>query len=606
MNRRAFFGTAAAAAGAAAAAPLLAGCGQSGASGTGTTSASQIAKIMPSYVPSNLIKPQYASVDGSSPGFITYPTNAGAHGARHPWRRRQLHRDHPAVGLDPVAQRQHLLLGGEQGARRHASPCSRPTANTYNNDPAAAVLGQQTAGLDPDPDVLDRAAELRPGGRGQARRPDPVPGRGQGQAVPEPGRDCSPAPGRPASGTTRSTASRCSPPSSPSAGYLYYRADILDQLGIGTPQIKNIDDLFNLGKEINDPKNKRWAFDDIWTALLQPFDIPPNPPNWATNDKGDLLAAWETPNIIEAMNWEAKVVKAGLMNPDAIAQDTNSAKQRFWSGQELITFDGQGAWLGADTQSGQAANKSYVRMAFPFFTASGSGTPRIALANGTEWFSYLNKNLSKGQIEEMLRIANYLAAPFGSYEYTLVTFGAPATDYTMTHRRPGADRDREQAGGADLLVPRLAQPGAQQPGLRRDHPVPGDLRAAQRQVRLQAAVLRHEHLAASQPEQRDGRTHVHGQHREHHPGGGPRPEHDRRLPVGGQGVAAQRRQRAAQVLRRLSAPSTATRSRARMSATTTRPERPGPGGQAPGTARPRPARRAGRSRGGSSCAATGR
>jgi hypothetical protein len=42
MNRRAFFGTAAAAAGAVAAAPLLAGCGQSGGSGTGTTSASQI------------------------------------------------------------------------------------------------------------------------------------------------------------------------------------------------------------------------------------------------------------------------------------------------------------------------------------------------------------------------------------------------------------------------------------------------------------------------------------------------------------------------------------------------------------------------------------
>ena len=73
MNRRAFFGTAAAAAGAVAAAPLLAGCGESGADGTGTTSASQIAKIMPSYVPSNLIKPQHASVDGSSPGFITYP-----------------------------------------------------------------------------------------------------------------------------------------------------------------------------------------------------------------------------------------------------------------------------------------------------------------------------------------------------------------------------------------------------------------------------------------------------------------------------------------------------------------------------------------------------
>ena len=185
-------------------------------------------------------------------------------------------------------------------------------------------------------------------------------------------------------------------------------------------------------------------------------------------------------------------------------------------------------------------------MAFPFFTASGSGTPRIALANGTEWFSYLNKNLTKSQIEELLRVANYLAAPFGSYEYTLVTFGAPGTDYTMTGTGPvlTATGNKQVAQTYSFLA--SAQPGAQQPGLCGRHPGSRDIRAAQRQVRLQAAVLRHEHRAAGQPEQRDGRRHVHRQHRQHHPGGGPGPEHDRRLPVGGQGVAAQRRQRAAQ------------------------------------------------------------
>ena len=65
-------------------------------------------------------------------------------------------------------------------------------------------------------------------------------------------------------------------------------------------------------------------------------------------------------------------------------------------------------------------------MAFPFFTASGTGTPRDrAGATAPSAFSYLNKSLTKSQIEECLRIANYLAAPFGSYEYTLVNFGAP-------------------------------------------------------------------------------------------------------------------------------------------------------------------------------------
>jgi putative aldouronate transport system substrate-binding protein len=45
--------------------------------------------------------------------------------------------------------------------------------------------------------------------------------------------------------------------------------------------------------------------------------------------------------------------------------------------------------------------------------------------------SYLNKSLSAAQIEECLRIANYLAAPFGSAEYTLINYGVEGTDWTM-------------------------------------------------------------------------------------------------------------------------------------------------------------------------------
>ena len=53
--------------------------------------------------------------------------------------------------------------------------------------------------------------------------------------------------------------------------FLYYRADILDKLGIGTPKVTSLSDLYALGKEINDPKAKRWAFDDIWQFMGYPF-----------------------------------------------------------------------------------------------------------------------------------------------------------------------------------------------------------------------------------------------------------------------------------------------------------------------------------------------
>jgi putative aldouronate transport system substrate-binding protein len=45
--------------------------------------------------------------------------------------------------------------------------------------------------------------------------------------------------------------------------------------------------------------------------------------------------------------------------------------------------------------------------------------------------SYLNKSLSPDQIKECLRLANFFAAPFGSYEYNLLNYGVEGVHYTM-------------------------------------------------------------------------------------------------------------------------------------------------------------------------------
>jgi putative aldouronate transport system substrate-binding protein len=170
--------------------------------------------------------------------------------------------------------------------------------------------------------------------------------------------------------------------------------------------------------------------------LTQSFGVPNIPPNWGTNSKGDLVAQWETPQIIEMINWEATIVKAGMMHPDAIAFQTSSANQRFYSGAVVIDGGGAGAWNGDDAVAGKAANKSYVRGGLPPFTASGSGTPSIALGNTAGLFSYLSKGLKQSQITECLRIANYLAAPFGSYEFTLANYGVKTTDWTSSPNGP--------------------------------------------------------------------------------------------------------------------------------------------------------------------------
>jgi putative aldouronate transport system substrate-binding protein len=431
MNRRSFLGAAAATAGAAAAAPLLAACGSSAPAAPGAASASQLAKIMPTYLPRNLIKPDFASVDGSEPGYLNYPTSlvhsvsgipgdGGSYSAITPlW----------ASIPSPSGNTYYAAVNKALNANISMQPAN---GNTYSTILPPLFSGNKlpdwiqiptfwTAPLNFGQATSAKLADLTPYLAGDKIKKYPnlaaiFPAAWQAGIWNDK------IYGIPVFASQFTT-----------AYYLYYRADIFDKMGIGTPKVTSINDLYDLGKEINNPAKKQWAFDDIWGYLYQPFGITTT---WTTDAKGDLITQWETPEIIEAMVWEAKLVKAGLMNPDSIAGQTGTATQRFYSGEMLISATGQGAWNGADAVSGTAADKGYVRMAFPFFTASGTGRPSAALANGTSWLSYLNKNLSKSQIEELLRIANYLAAPFGSYEYTLITFGVPSTDYTMTGNGP--------------------------------------------------------------------------------------------------------------------------------------------------------------------------
>lgn len=210
------------------------------------------------------------------------------------------------------------------------------------------------------------------------------------------------------------------------ASVLYYRKDILGAKGI-TGQIGSLDDLMALGKELTSASAGVWAFDDLWTYLYQPFQIPFQ----FRVDNGKLVHKYETPEIVEALNWAAKLAKSGYVHPGAIAGDTSDGTNRFYAGKTVIVQGGTGGWNGPDADSGLAASPHYRRGAFAPFPATKGGPVSITLATSTSEISYLNKNLKPAQIKELLAVADYLAAPFGSYEYTLVNFGIQGVDWTM-------------------------------------------------------------------------------------------------------------------------------------------------------------------------------
>jgi putative aldouronate transport system substrate-binding protein len=430
MSRRGFLTAAAGAVGAVAAQPLLAACGSGGAPArTGAASGTLLERILPRYQPSSLVKPDYPSVAGSSPAYLSYPAKLVRTVAETPGHGGSYTAITPLWGTIPSAGNPFdQAVNQAMGATVSVSPAN---GNNYST-----ILPQLFSG-NKLPDWIQVptfwAPPLNFGQAAADRLADLTPYLAGNKISQYPNLAAIFSSGWQAGIWDDKLYGFPSYPATFNVGYqLYYRKDILDSLGLGTPSVKSMDDLFALAKQINDPKAKRWALGDIFGYLFQPYNYAP----WMRDDKGSLITQYESDGIIEAMNWMAKVIKAGLVHPDQVAGNYGNGVTEFYAGQMVIVSDGMGAWNAADAQKGQAANKAYTRASFDFFAATGTGTPKVPLEAATAWTSYLSKKLSASQVDEILRIANYLAAPFGSVEYNLLNYGTEGVDYTMTSTGP--------------------------------------------------------------------------------------------------------------------------------------------------------------------------
>lgn len=423
-----------------AAAPLLASCdGGGGGSGPGTTSRNDLSKVLPGYVPNQAIKPDIPGTAGaqgavSDPAFLRYPaspirTVPGSVGSGGSYVTMT-----PLWGSIPPSSGNgyYEAVNKALGATLKMQPADGTTyANALPPLFAADKLPDwinipawTNATLSLGEAVGVKFADLTPYLAGDKIKQYPnlanVPANAWVSGV----------------WNGKLYGIPVYPSGSVFTGTHFYRRDIFDKRGV-SPDLKNADDLFDLGRQLTDAAAGRWAFDDLfgddgaYIGLI--FGIPATG-KWIDSG-GKLQHRYELPAMAEALAWHAKLVKAGYVHPDAVANNSQNAKQRFWSGKVAVCADGTGAWNGDDAKSGTAANPDYRRQAFKPFSASG-GKPAVELNPGAGMFSYLNKRLSDKQIRECLAIANYLAAPYGSVEWLTVNFGTPGAQYTMVEGNP--------------------------------------------------------------------------------------------------------------------------------------------------------------------------
>ncbi|MGW5680943.1 hypothetical protein [Nonomuraea sp. NPDC003754] len=234
-------------------------------------------------------------------------------------------------------------------------------------------------------------------------------------------------------------------------GLGFYRADLFAAAGVtDLAQVGDTERLAELLKAVTNPKEKRWGLVTATGGLFglsifaQLFGAPNG---WRLEPSGKLVAGFETEEYRAAVEYTRKLREAGVIYPGSEGFDSLKRKNEFNAGRAALTYDGMPAFLGPagylQTQK-KIDPKADPRPLLPI------GSTTAAFLNNIVFAVNFVKKADAAKVKEVLRVADFFAAPFGSEEYTLIQYGVEGTDHTRDDK--GNPVLTEQ-GAKDTTVP---------------------------------------------------------------------------------------------------------------------------------------------------------
>lgn len=206
----------------------------------------------------------------------------------------------------------------------------------------------------------------------------------------------------------------------------FVRQDILDELGLEQP--KSGDDLLVLGEKITDAKKKRWAFGGAMEQEMQrAFGAPRE---WRKKADGTLEYKYETPEWLASIEFMVKLFQNGWVHPDVVANKDADNKAPFGSGQMVIYRDGLGAWH-ENLGRFQPDNPTFDQQAVAPYPAKPGGKTIVWRNEPASMFVFIRNGLGEARTRELLALANWCSAPFGTQEYELVNNGVEGKHYNV-------------------------------------------------------------------------------------------------------------------------------------------------------------------------------
>ncbi len=228
---------------------------------------------------------------------------------------------------------------------------------------------------------------------------------------------------------------------------LFRNTDVWDkELGSGYAPT-NADDFKRALVQINRPRDGRYGIVGVnVTYNLQVFGATFGAPNgWALDSGGKLTKDIETPQFKEAVAFLRDLVAAGLYVPDSITGPSGPAAMTpFAQGKGALipyTFGVNWTTLWVTCQAAKPPVNFLPLSLFPAHDGGNTGhylSPGFIVTNAM-------KKAPPERIKELLHIIDWLAAPFGSQEDLLLTFGIEGGDYSLDANGLPVQTDRGPA-----------------------------------------------------------------------------------------------------------------------------------------------------------------
>jgi putative aldouronate transport system substrate-binding protein len=207
---------------------------------------------------------------------------------------------------------------------------------------------------------------------------------------------------------------------------LFARQDLLEAAGITEPP-QTFEELHDLSKEVTG--GNTWGWGSLPLAYARStVDVPSY---WTIVD-GTFTSTLGDERHEQALEAVRALQDAGVVNPDAASSPMSTKKDWFGAGRSIFHEDSFIAWFSLYVQHGSVPGLNI--QALPVIGFDG-GTGTQFVPNPNYGITAISAG-SADRAETLLRVADYLAAPFGTEEYLFCKYGIEGVNYELEGSDP--------------------------------------------------------------------------------------------------------------------------------------------------------------------------